>query len=75
MTILRLNRELPAAFLKCVGKEFQDIIENGSIECCGIIPEEKQKGEYLDLPRLIMKFNKHDYGRLNQLILRLNSFE
>lgn len=74
MTIFRLNREIPAAFLKAVGKEFEDIIEDGKIEVCGLIDEEKQKGEYLDLPRIKMKFNKRDYGRLNKLIHRLNEY-
>lgn len=75
MTIFRLNRELPVTFLNEVGKEFNDIIKDGSIEPCGVIPEEQQKGEYLNLPRIIMRFNKRDYGRLNQLIQRLNEYD
>jgi len=74
-TIFRLNRELPAPFLKKIGSEFSDIIEDGKIEPCGLIPEEKLKGEYVDLPRIIMKFNKREYGRLNQMIRKINEFK
>jgi len=73
-TVFRLNRELPVKFLNEVGKEFKDIIKDGIIEPCALIAEEKLKGEHLDLPRIIMKFNKRDYGRLNMLIHRLNEY-
>jgi len=75
-TVFRLNRELPVKFLNEVGKEFKDILKDGNIEPCrDMIPEELRKGEYLNLPRIMMRFNKKDYGRLNQLIYRLNEYD
>ncbi|MFH1379207.1 MAG: TIGR00730 family Rossman fold protein [bacterium] len=73
-TIFRLNTEIPMSYLKTVGKEFKNILEDGKIEPCGLIEDEKQKGEYLNLPRIKMKFNKREFGTLNKLIQRLNEY-
>ena len=43
----------------------------------GVIPlphadKEIQEKEYLNLPRLVMNFNMHDYGRLCEMIRVIN---
>jgi len=72
LTVLRLNREISAETLRSINENFNDILTGGDIAQTGPLKEEIMKGEYLDLPRLIMKFNRHDYGRLYELIHAIN---
>lgn len=72
LTVLRLNKQLSDKTLEQINQEFKDILICGQI--CPAVPakEEVEKGEYLDLPRLAMNFNMHDYGRLCELIHVIN---
>jgi hypothetical protein len=38
------------------------------------LPEEYDQPDLLDLPRLVFRFNRSDYGLLKAFIRRLNSF-
>lgn len=72
LTVIRLNRKLTEKTLALLNKNFKDILTCGEI-CPGLpTQEEVQRGEYLELPRLIMNFNMHDYGRLCELIHVIN---
>jgi uncharacterized protein (TIGR00730 family) len=73
MTILRLNKEISHKMLAYLNKEFKDILTGGDIRPSSPTEKEKIEGEYLDLPRLAMKFNFCDYGRLYEMIHTLNS--
>lgn|GEM_PF-5887491 len=42
------------------------------IEPSSALKEEMKRGEYPDLPRLVMKSDLHDYGRLFELIHIIN---
>ena len=55
-----------------LNQEFKDILTNGEIYPSSPTKEEIEKKEYLDLPRLIMNFNMHDYGRLCEMIHLIN---
>lgn len=72
LTVLRLNRKLSDKTLKLINQQFKDILTEGSINLSPPTKEEIQKKEYLDLPRLVMKFNQRDYGRLLELIRVIN---
>ena len=72
LTVLRLNKEISVATLKLINKKFKDILTNGEIRLSPPLEEEIKKGEYLDLPRLVMKFNFHNYGRLCEMIRVIN---
>lgn len=72
VTVLRLNRPLSDKTLKSINHEFKDILTEGQIKPSSALKEELEKGEYPDLPRLVMKFNLHDYGRLFELIRVIN---
>lgn len=72
LTVLRLNRPLSENTLKSVNHEFRDILTAGQIMPSSALKEELQKQEYPDLPRLVMKFNLRDYGRLFELIRIIN---
>lgn len=72
LTVLRLNHPLSEEALRCIKREFRDIIIDGDIKNSGPLDEELQKDEYPYLPRLVMKFNKGRYGRLCEMIHMIN---
>ncbi|MBU0533564.1 MAG: TIGR00730 family Rossman fold protein [Candidatus Omnitrophica bacterium] len=72
LTVLRLNKTLSDKTLKLINQNFKDILTKGDIKLSPPTNEEIKKQEYLDLPRLVMKFNQHDYGRLLELINVIN---
>ena len=72
LTVLRLNKEISDKTLKLINKEFKDILTSGEIKSSPPTDKEIQEGEYLDLPRLVMNFNMHDYGKLCEMICVIN---
>ena len=71
-TTLRLNKKIGEETLKLINRKFKDILKSGEIRLSPPMKEEIRKGEYLELPRLVMNFNMHDYGRLCELIQVIN---
>ncbi|HNX90362.1 MAG TPA: TIGR00730 family Rossman fold protein [Candidatus Omnitrophota bacterium] len=71
-TVIRLNKPISNGKVAALNKEFKDIIVSGKIALSGPTEEEMQKGEYQNLPRLIMNFDKHDYGRFCKMIRTIN---
>jgi len=72
LTVLRLNRTISQKTLKRINQEFKDIVTDGQIIQGSPAREEIQKQEFLDLPRLMMKFDRCHYGRLLELIRIIN---
>jgi uncharacterized protein (TIGR00730 family) len=72
LTIIRLNREISEKTLKLINQEFKDILIDGEIKNSLPADKEKEQAEFLDLPRLAMNFNLHDYGRLCEMIQVIN---
>ena len=73
LTVIRLNREISRKTLERVNREFKDILISGEIRLSPPTNKEVQEGEFLSLPRLVMNFNMHDYGRLCEMIHVINS--
>jgi hypothetical protein len=73
LTILRLNKTPSDETLKLINKKFKDILTSGEIYLSPATEEEIQKGECPNLPRIAMKFNYHDYGKLCELIRTINA--
>lgn len=71
-TVIRLKKKLSERTLKLINLKFKDILTSGDIKLAAPAKEEVQEGEYPDLPRLVMKFNQRDYGRLFQMIHVIN---
>ncbi len=69
--IIRLKSDLSDGAVDLLNQEFGDILAKGIIEKSTALPEE-HKDETTALPRLVMHFNNRDFGRLHQLIWRLN---
>ncbi|MGB3082218.1 MAG: TIGR00730 family Rossman fold protein [Candidatus Omnitrophota bacterium] len=72
LTVLRLNREISEKKLKFINQKFKDILTKGEIKLAPPTEKEMQEAEHLSLPRLVMHFNKRDYGRLCELIQVIN---
>ncbi len=73
VTVLRLNKELSRETLALVNRKFRDILTSGDMRLSGPLKEEVRNGEYVELPRLVMKFNQRDYGRLCEMLHIINS--
>lgn len=72
LTVLRLNKSLPESKVKELNKKFKDILIEGKIQPSGPTTIEKEQKDFIDLPRLVMKFDRHSYGRLNEMIRSIN---
>jgi len=72
LTVLRLNKNISSRTLKRLNQDFKDILRDGEIKMSGPLKEEMIKEEYPGLPRLVMNFNMHDYGRLYEMISVIN---
>jgi uncharacterized protein (TIGR00730 family) len=66
--VIRLNRPIDGELLESINTRFADVVEKGTIHQGGPLAEEKDEPELAELPRLIFRFNRYDFGRLRQLI-------
>lgn len=71
-TIIRLNKEMPDNKINLIKNKFSDILINGP-EKTRPLEWEVKNNEYLNLPRIKMRFNMHNFGRLKELIDYINS--
>ena len=71
-TVLRLKKPLHKEVIKELNKTFKDILTHGTIAAGTPLKDEVENNEYLDLPRLIMSFNRNNFGRLMELIRFIN---
>ncbi len=73
--VIRTQREIPPAAVTRLLEDFHDILtEEDSLRTCSFLPEEINEPEIAHLPRLCLKFNRRNHGRLRLLIDRLNLF-
>jgi uncharacterized protein (TIGR00730 family) len=70
--VIRLKHAPSASAIAALNEDFVDIIEGSPIKLIPPTPEELADTQHLDLPRIAFGFNRHDYGRLRQLIDVLN---
>jgi hypothetical protein len=74
LLVMRLQRALPPAFVDALAGEFADIIEGSTgIIQRGAFPVEQDEPALARLPRLALRFNRLAFGRLRQLIDRVNT--
>ena len=72
VTVIRLNRDISDKTLELINKEFKGVLTSGDIRRSPPTNKEIQEGEHLSLPRIVMNFNMHDYGRLCEMIHVIN---
>ncbi|MBI4518411.1 MAG: LOG family protein [Deltaproteobacteria bacterium] len=72
MLVIRLNRPLPESFVSQLNREFSDIVTSGAVAQRAAFPVERNQPEIWQLPRLALPFTRTRFGRLRQLIDRIN---
>jgi len=70
--VLRLQRPIGDATLKRIRAEFADIVKGGTFELTEALAEETEDAHLAKLPRLKFRFDRHQLGRLRQLIDTIN---
>ncbi len=71
--VLRLNSKLSTASIAKLNTEFQDIIVDGELIQTDALPQEANEPSLANLPRLKFRFDRHNHGRLRQLIDAVNN--
>jgi hypothetical protein len=73
--VIRLSSGIDPQSVEELKDRFQDIlIPGGSIYLSGPLPAEADEPEIANLPRLIVDFNRKDFGRLQYFIAAINSY-
>jgi uncharacterized protein (TIGR00730 family) len=70
--VLRLNRKLHADAIAALDRDFADILREGRFMQRQAFRVERDDPAVWALPRLVFRFDAHRYGRLRQLIDRIN---
>ena len=71
MLVIRLRQALTPAQLAQVNDEFASLVRSGAMELSGPLEGER---DHLNMPRLVFDHHRHQYGKLRQLIDRINTF-
>ncbi|MFQ3670450.1 MAG: cytochrome D ubiquinol oxidase subunit II, partial [Verrucomicrobiia bacterium] len=72
--VVRMHRPIPDQARQQLREEFADIIPTGELVACHALREEINEPELAQMPRLCLNFNRHNHGRLRQLLDRINEF-
>jgi hypothetical protein len=74
LLIIRMKYAPSDHALESLNEDFVDILTRGKITRTEALPEEREDGSDVELPRIALEFNKRDYGRLRQMLNVINSF-
>jgi uncharacterized protein (TIGR00730 family) len=73
--VFRLTSQLSRENIAKLKQNFQDILlPGGEIVPSSALPEEREDEDLVNLPRLVIDFNRQDFGRLRSLIDAINDF-
>lgn len=73
-TVIRLTSDIDPKSVEELKSRFQDIlISGGSIYLSGPLPAEADEPDIAHLPRVIVDFNRKDFGRLRRFIDAINN--
>ena len=71
--VLRMSSPLPDERIAELTARFQDIlVPGGRIEASATLPEEAEEADIVSLPRLVVDFNRKDFGMLRKLVDAVN---
>lgn len=73
LLVLRLQHAPGAGALRSLNEDFADIVKGAPFQIIQATPEEIEDDDVPTLPRLAFGFNRKNYGRLRELIDRLNT--
>jgi uncharacterized protein (TIGR00730 family) len=73
--VFRLTSQLSTENIRALKEKFRDILQpGGEIAPSGPLAQELDDADIVRLPRLVIDFNRQDFGRLNSLIDAVNDF-
>ena len=72
-TIIRLKKPLSSEDINSLNEKYSCILRSGEIESTDALPTEQKDEVFLDLPRLVMDFNRHDFGVFHEMLRFLNT--
>jgi hypothetical protein len=73
--VIRMSSPLDQVHVGALKKAFAGIlIPGGDMHLAGPFDDEMNEPELAHLPRLVMDFNKRDFGRLRQMVDAINDF-
>jgi len=73
--VFRLTSQLSTENIRALKEKFRDILlPGGEIAPSGPLAQELDDADIVRLPRLVIDFNRQDFGRLNSLINAVNDF-
>ncbi|OGW88157.1 MAG: hypothetical protein A3G33_02660 [Omnitrophica bacterium RIFCSPLOWO2_12_FULL_44_17] len=70
--VIRLRHPLTKKNIAKLNKEFKDILKKGKIEPSGPLAVEANDSETGALPRLVLYFDRRNYGRLKHMVDQIN---
>ena len=74
LLVIRMKHPPTPTAVDALNEDFPDIIEGQGFKRIETTPDERDSDDQVALPRIAFGFNRRDYGRLRQLIDRINSF-
>jgi uncharacterized protein (TIGR00730 family) len=72
LLVIRLQHAPSETALAALNEDFAEIIPGKPVRVIGVTPEEREDDDVLALPRIAFGFDRRSYGRLRELIDRLN---
>ncbi len=72
LLVIRVQRRLPDALVEELADEFRDIMTVAGLTQRRAFPVERDEPDIFDLPRLVLSFNRFNFGRLRSMIDRIN---
>ena len=73
--IVRLLKPLTQSSFEQLSSEFSDIVTSGKMRQCSALEAEKSEEELKDLPRIVLRHARGDFGRLREFIDAINLAE
>src|SRR5205085_9484960 len=73
--VIRLSQRLTTSAVAELNRRFGDLVRKGQIVQADALPQERNEPEIWNLPRLILKPHRRDFGRFRQLIDAINVAE
>lgn len=70
--VIRLQHQPSDTALAALNEDFADIITGDPVRVVPPTPEEREDEDFVELPRIAFGFDRKSYGRLREMIDRLN---
>ncbi|MBI2358702.1 MAG: TIGR00730 family Rossman fold protein, partial [Deltaproteobacteria bacterium] len=70
--VVRLLHPPTPTLVEALNRDFRDILVEGEVQPTAPLPDELDDPDTLSLHRLLVPFNRRDFGRLRQMIDRIN---